>query len=461
MKLISAFALFLSSFAVSATLTVKSGGSIQSAVEKAKPGDTIEVYPGKYQELVLIDKDNLKLIGRIQNGEWPTLDGDGKKNDGVIASGSHFEIANFVIKNFKGNGVTTQGADHVKMHHLIVENTGLYGIYPTRGSFITIEDTVTSKIADAGIYVGMCSHTEVRRNEVFNNVAGIEIENSEHVIVEDNYAHNNTGGILAFTLPGLPVKHSDGVIIRRNIVENNNHENFGAPSSTVGSIPPGSGVVVLAGNNVQIENNIIRNNVTGGLILSDMSFIDDMTAPDPEVDPKFRGIKILNNLFFENGQKPQGKLVKLLLAVKHLSLSGADIVTNGEGKDNCIVKNLGANILGQSAFTECKEGTNTANVTTVLASRELTSVQKARSTDLGSKVYNNVCSGCHASNISLIGPPLQELQKKYHGNPRGIVEFAFAPSKIRSKYPSMPAQNYLGKDKLQAAAEFILKAKTN
>ncbi len=454
--------IFLSASCFAATHTVKSGSSIQSALEKAKSGDTVEVYPGVYTELILMDKENVRLIGKLQNGEWPTLDGSNKKNDGIIASGSNLEIAYFKIKNFKGNGVTTQGADHVRMHHLIVENTGLYGIYPTRGSYITIEDTVTSGIADAGIYVGMCSHVEVRRNEVFNNVAGIEIENSEHVIVEDNYAHNNTGGILAFTLPGLPVKHSDSIILRRNIVESNNHDNFGAPSSTVGSLPPGTGMVVLAGNNVQIEDNIIRNNVTGGLILSDMSFIDDMSAPDPEVDPKFKNIKVYRNLFYENGKKPRGKMVKLLLAVKHLSLSGGDIITNGDGKDNCLFKGLGANVIGAKDFTECKEGATTKDVVTVLAtSKELTSVQKARSSDLGTKVYNNVCAGCHASNISLIGPPLQELQKKYHGNARGIVEFAFAPSKIRSKYPAMPSQNYLGKEKLQAAAEFILKVKTN
>lgn len=453
--------LLISLQAYSATITVKSGASIQSAIEKAKPGDTIEVMPGTYNELVLIDKENIKLLGVIQDGAWPTLDGQNKKNDGVIASGSHFEIANFVIKNFKGNGVTTQGADHVFMHHLVVENTGLYGIYPTRGSFIKIEDTVTSKIADAGIYIGMCSHTEVRRNEVFKNVAGIEVENSEHVLVEDNYAHDNTGGILSFTLPGLPVKKSDNVIIRRNIVESNNLENFGAPASTVGSLPAGSGIVVLAGTNVQIEDNIIRNNMTGGIILSDMSFIESMSAPDPLVDPKFKGTKILKNLFYENGKKPQSKLVQALIAVKHFSFSSGDIVTNGEGVDNCLAKATGAKVLGQKSFTACKENTTTKLVTTVMETRELTSVQKARSSDLGAKVYNNVCSGCHASNISLIGPPLQELQKKYHANPRGIVEFAFAPSKIRSKYPAMPSQNYLGKEKLQAAAEFILNQKAN
>ncbi len=447
--------------AYSAVRIVKSGASIQAQIEKAMPGDTIEVYPGTYNELVIVDKENIKLLGKKVNGEWPILDGENKKNDGIIASGSHFEAANFLIRNFKGNGITTQGADYVYLHDLVVENTGLYGIYPTRGSFITIEDTVTSRISDAGIYIGMCSHTEVRRNEVFANVGGIEVENSEQVIVEDNNAHDNTGGILAFTLPGLPVKKSDGVIIRNNIVQNNNLANFGAPSSTVGTLPAGSGIVVLAGTNVQIENNIIRNNVTGGIILSDMSFVEQTNAPDPEVDPKYKGVKILKNFYYDNGNAPQGKMVKLLLAAKHLTLSSGDILTNGEGVNNCLVKDSGAKVIGIKSFHECKTGETTYGVKTVLEKKELTSIQKGRSRDLGTMVYENVCSGCHAAKITLIGPPLKELKQKYHGNPRGIVEFAYAPSKVRSKYPAMPPQNYLSKEKLQAVAEYILKANLN
>ena len=58
---------------------------------------------------------------------------------------------------------------------------------------------------------------------------GIEIENSRHVLVEGNLAKNNTGGILVFITPGLPIKSSYDAIIRRNFVLDNNTPNFGIP----------------------------------------------------------------------------------------------------------------------------------------------------------------------------------------------------------------------------------------
>src|SRR5690606_37605233 len=129
----------------------------------------------------------------------PRLDGEHRLNDGIIASGSGFTVSNLEVMNYKGNGVTTQAADNVVMRNIIVKDTGIYGIYPTLGTNITIEDTVTSGIEDAAIYIGMCEHVDVRRNVTTASVAGIEVENSRHVLVEYNKVHNNAGGILVFT----------------------------------------------------------------------------------------------------------------------------------------------------------------------------------------------------------------------------------------------------------------------
>ncbi|MCB0418911.1 MAG: hypothetical protein KDD39_14790, partial [Bdellovibrionales bacterium] len=128
---------------MAATHIVKPGRSIQKAIQKASAGDTIEVYPGEYKESLVVDKPNIKLKGRIENGAWPILTGEGKRNDGVIASGSGFHIENFYIQRYKGNGVMTQGADNVVIRKLIVAETGIYGIYPTRGKHILVEDTVS------------------------------------------------------------------------------------------------------------------------------------------------------------------------------------------------------------------------------------------------------------------------------------------------------------------------------
>src|SRR5947208_3553264 len=37
--------------------------SIQAAVNAARPGDTVQVYPGTYHEIVTVNKAGLKLLG--------------------------------------------------------------------------------------------------------------------------------------------------------------------------------------------------------------------------------------------------------------------------------------------------------------------------------------------------------------------------------------------------------------
>src|SRR5262245_14327836 len=124
-KLILSLCLVLCALEANAkTWTVKSGESIQNTVDKIAPGDTVEVKPGVYHEAIYIDKPKIKFIGLIENGKWPVLEGDGKRNDGVIASGSDFEIRNFHVRNYKGNGITTQGADDVLIKSVMIEKTG-------------------------------------------------------------------------------------------------------------------------------------------------------------------------------------------------------------------------------------------------------------------------------------------------------------------------------------------------
>ena len=60
--------------------------------------------------------------------------------------------------------------------------------------------------SDAGFYVGQSRNIIVRRNRAEGNVAGIEIENSIGADVYENTATGNTGGILVFNLPDLPMK---------------------------------------------------------------------------------------------------------------------------------------------------------------------------------------------------------------------------------------------------------------
>jgi len=202
-------------------IEVKDGGSIQEAVKRANPGDLIRVFPGTYSENVYIDKDNIGLQGVIIEGEWPTLDGKKEINDAFLYSGHRILIENFKIINYKGNGIMGQAGNNFVIRNNWIIDTGVYGIFPQFGKNGLIEHNVLSKIADAAIYVGMCDNIDVLHNEAFDSVAGIEIENSRHCLVENNYVHNNTGGLLAFVTPGLPIKTAFDIMLIRFLPQDN------------------------------------------------------------------------------------------------------------------------------------------------------------------------------------------------------------------------------------------------
>src|SRR5262249_56234903 len=137
------------------------------------------------------------------------------------------------------------------------------------------------------------------------NVAGIEIENSTRADVSDNTATDNAGGILILALPDLPKK--DGRICRvfHNRVLANNHENFAPKGNTVATVPPGTGIMIMAADQTEVFDNAIERNQTAGLsIVSYM--ITDKPIQDAQYDPFCEAVYIHANRFASNGDNPAG-----------------------------------------------------------------------------------------------------------------------------------------------------------
>lgn len=437
------------------TFDIKEGKSIQQAVEKASPGDLIRIYPGVYNETVFIDKDNITLQGIIENGAWPTLDGQKKMNDAILYSGNGIMIENLKITNYKGNGIMGQAGNNYVIRNNWIVDTGVYGIFPQYGKNGLVERNILSGIEDAAIYIGMCDNIDVRFNQVHDNVAGIEIENSRHALVEYNYTYNNTGGILAFLTQGLPIKTCYDVIIRNNYVINNNHVNFGAVGSTVSHIPKGTGILILAADEVTVENNFIMGNDNAGITITDYAFAGVDHANDPESEPNSDKIVLLDNFMENNGSNPTNE-VKALMAAK-LTQSGFDIVAVGGGVGSCIVNPDRYKVFGVASYAIC-QASNTSKVVSYMLDKPVA----PRITTLENKgklTYFAVCSGCHAYSTRLVGPPINVIQALYKDNPNGIVNFIATPVHKREDYPEMPPQNYLSEETRKAVAEYVLQLK--
>ena len=315
------------------TIRVEAGQSIQAAVDRAQPGAIIEVMPGSYHEEIIVDTDKITLRGMIvtdaagdDSPQRPVLDGQKKLADGVIATGNDFHIEGFEIRHYTGNGVVVQNARGPVFRDLIIDDTGLYGTYPVSCTGVTIERVKATRIADAAIYVGQSRDIVVRDSEAHSNVTGIEIENSINAVVENNYVHNNTGGILVFILPNNPSKAGRDCIVRNNRVIGNNHPNFGNPNAIVSRVPPGVGVMIMAADNTEVTGNEIRGNNSYGVGV----FSLEIAFPKGtvfDVGPTPENNWIHGNTYSENGRQPAGAIVEA-------GLSGADLLWDLSGWSN-------------------------------------------------------------------------------------------------------------------------------
>ncbi len=312
---------------VAATFTVRPGQSIQAAVDRCQAGDRVLLEPGIYRQTVAIDTDGITIIGVNRRGERPILDGGGALTDAVQGSGSDLSIEGLTLRNYTGNGIMVNKARNIAFRDLIIENTGLYGVYPVECVGVVVEGCTVSGIRDAGIYVGSSREIVVRNNEVFNNVAGIEIENSVGALVENNSAHHNTTGILVFVLPNNPLKEGSDTRVINNRAWANNHENFGKPGTIVAGLPSGVGILVMAADRTEVTQNRISDNDSYGIVVTSLQAARLPTKHKLDVEPNSDGTLIVDNQYSNNGGHPH-QLFRLLQA------PGGDLLWDGTGTGN-------------------------------------------------------------------------------------------------------------------------------
>lgn len=314
------------------TFTIEPGQSIQAAIDRALPGDRVEVMPGEYHEEVIVDKHGISLVGRNVLGDRPILDGQGTMADAVNVSGSDFLIEGFIIRDYAGNGVTVNKATNVTFLNLTLINTGVYGVYPVECRGVLVEGCTVTGIQDAGIYVGQSRDIVVRNNEAYKNVAGIEIENCVNALVENNSCHNNTGGMLVFVLPNNPSKVGDNCRVINNRIFDNNGPNFGKPGTIVESIPPGMGLIVMAADRTEVMQNTITGNDTYGVAvigLGSSTASQDFASHVLDVEPNSDYTVIRDNRIANNGANPSERFRKAFP-----DLPGGDILWDGTGEGN-------------------------------------------------------------------------------------------------------------------------------
>ncbi|MEC5145210.1 nitrous oxide reductase family maturation protein NosD [Chitinophaga sp. 212800010-3] len=277
---------------LAATIHIYPGpGAIHNAIKKAKPGDTLLLNNGRYNE------NNIEVPLRI------TIRGVGKPV--VDAAGQY---PGFIIR-----------ADSVVVENIQVQHTG-------RSS---IADIAAIRIVDA-------KNVTVSNNRIYESTYGVYLQNAHSCVVQGNLIHtamkdeiNGGNGIHAWKCSGLRISrnnisgHRDGIyfefVTDSNIDGNLSYDNqryglhfmFSHRDSYTGNTfrQNGAGVAVMYSKNVTMYGNTFIQNwgdASYGLLLKEISdsriehnqFLKNTIGIYLESTTR---VDVLRNLFQDNG----------------------------------------------------------------------------------------------------------------------------------------------------------------
>jgi len=346
---------------------------LQTQLIMAEDGDTIRIPEGHYKfsgSISLDEKNNIVIIGAGLDKTVLSYKGQTEGAEGLrITNGNNILVQDLTIQDTKGDAIKTQDVHGMSFLNVRTEWTGkpkesngAYGFYPVLCTNVLIDGCIANGASDAGIYVGQSKHVIVKNCTAYHNVAGIEIENTLYADVFDNYAHDNTGGVLVFDMPDLKQKKGGYVRVYNNLITNNNHRNFAPPGNIVGKVPAGTGFMVLAASNVEVFNNRIEKNKTAGVSIASFLLVES-NIKDTLFDPYPKAIHIHDNTFVRkfiqiaDWRNDLGKLAlfKFMLSVPDILYDGIIDPINGNKDENKLcLRNNGeitfANIDAQNEF---------------------------------------------------------------------------------------------------------------
>ena len=389
------------------TILVKPGQSIQEALDLADEGTEISIEPGIYEEPcnttngLNVTKSGIHLIGLSTSAAGPDSVAEervivrqtGEQRNGIVivppevpaeaqplfsrkverteCMGCHSDMAppfplydgvphvipkqndpwltdivvqGITIQDFDNNGLFTEHVDGFVFRDVESVRNRNYGIFPVLSANGLIEDSYsTVSDLDSALWVETSENVDVLRNLVENSVNGIEVSNSEDILLVDNEARNNTVGAAILLLPDIYDNRGSAkrIDMQNNWLYDNNKPNTARPGSILAEIPSGIGIIYLGVDDSEVSGNLIENNDFAGVAIVDYCLpllgtefacgVDPTTmTPGFEEDSTAENNRVFGNDLVDNAMNPAGQFE---------AFAGDQVLLTAEDHGNCFSDN--------------------------------------------------------------------------------------------------------------------------
>jgi Right handed beta helix region len=308
--------------------------TLQLAIERAKPGDTIELaadtYPGGY--VVPPQKHDLTIRGVDRNEV--VLDGADRRRHGIVVRADGVSVLNLSAHNFLRNGLYWEGADRFRASYVSVWNVGSYGIYAEDSEHGVLDHDYVSGAADAAYYVGECKPCGATLSRVVARLSAVGYSgtNATGVVIRNSVWDRNGAGIVPNTYANEALPPQSKTTILRNTVTNSGRVPVPIQTALAGFI--GIGIAVAGGNQNAIGHNRVTGSERYGIAVFPTArfVVFDPGTPEPGPPWRPRGNRISENVVTGSGR--------------------ADLaLAKGSGKGNCFTANTAGRALPRGLQT--------------------------------------------------------------------------------------------------------------
>lgn len=309
------------------TYNVSPGMVIQETLDKAEPGDVIQILPGEYIGAIKITTPNLQVLGMMFEGEHALMTGFDKglvsqlsnpiviEADDVVVEGLH-------VRKFDGAAIVIKGRRNITLRDLDISTNYGNAITVEDSNEITIEGCTVRSAGYVGLSLRGCGGVTVSRLEAYNNAIGLEVQDGVKIMFDQLSLHDNAMGAL-FLNSKSDQGNADNITISSSRILNNTQAKVYKNLPETAYFMPGVGIRMVGTSTCVVTRCHIEGNSTYGVMTEQAAHVEGMKPYPAEFT------YVHHNEYANNGMNPSEEF-----KATKAEIPPGDIYWDEEGRRN-------------------------------------------------------------------------------------------------------------------------------